>query len=134
MGQKVPHRRVTMSAPRTRAWPVLALVACILAVSFRSSVHAGGNDEGEKLFRQGLALYLGKDRIDYREARRLFREAGAKGHVMARASLGWMMYTGLGGDKQQTEGLTLIKQLLPQIRTRAQSGDSWALFRLGALY
>src|SRR5262245_9414914 len=89
--------------------------------------------EAEKLFREGVDAYLGltKD-LDEARALKLFRQAAAKGHPLARGWAGRMTLLGRGTDRDEAEGLKLIKQALPEVRKRAEGEDADAQFLLAA--
>jgi uncharacterized protein len=93
------------------------------------------NDEGEKLFREGMDSYYGlTGEIDDARALKLFRQAAAKGHALAGGYAGVMLCFGMGGDRDQAEGLKQIKQSLPAMRKKAEEGDVEAQTLLGECY
>jgi TPR repeat protein/serine/threonine protein kinase len=91
--------------------------------------------EADKRFRDGLDSCLGlTGKVDEVRALRLFRQAAARNHEVARGWEGRLTYLGRGTLKDEAAGLKLVRKCLPAVRRLAQDGDAEAQGLLGALY
>lgn len=81
-------------------------------------------DHAEACMQQAYTSHTDHDgSLDYRHARRLYDHACQLGHDTACGGLGNMLYAGLGGFKDRTQGLNLMQKA-------CKAKDGWSCERL----